>query len=56
MVDLNETRSGGLIMVSRNLSQHLKLGLGYNFTSFSDDLTDLDFDHKGTFLSITGAM
>jgi hypothetical protein len=22
----------------------------------SDDLTDLDFDHKGSFLSITGAM
>jgi predicted porin len=56
MVDLGEKRSGGLVMVSRSLGTHIKIGLGYNFTSFSDDLTDLDFDHKGTFLSLTGAM
>jgi hypothetical protein len=56
MVDLNERRSGALVVVSRSLGSHIKLGIGYNFTSFSDDLTDLNFDHKGTFLSFTGAM
>jgi hypothetical protein len=56
MVDLNEQRSGALLMVSRSLGSHIKVGVGYNFTSFSDDLTDLDFDHQGAFLSLTGAM
>jgi len=56
MVDLGEKRSGGLLVVSRRLGSHLKLGVGYNFTNFSDDLTDLSFDHGGTFLSITGAL
>jgi flagellar motor protein MotB len=56
MVDLHEQRSGGLVVVSRSLGSHIKLGAGYNFTSFSDDLTDLSFDHKGAFLSLTGAM
>jgi lipopolysaccharide assembly outer membrane protein LptD (OstA) len=56
MVDLNEQRSGALLMVSRSLGRHVKVGLGYNFTEFSDDLTDLSFDHQGAFLSLTGAM
>jgi len=56
MVDLNEQRSGALLMVSRSLGSHVKVGLGYNFTTFSDDLTDLTFDHQGAFLSLTGAM
>jgi hypothetical protein len=56
MVDLREQRTGALVVVSRSLGDHVKLGLGYNFTDFSDDLTDLDFDHQGAFLSLTGAM
>ena len=56
MVDLGEKRSGALVVVSRQLGDHVKLGIGYNFTNFSDDLTDLSFDHQGGFLSLTGAM
>ncbi len=56
MSDLNETRAGALAMVSRYLGKHLKLGLGYNFTDFSDDLTDLSYDHSGAFLSVTGTL
>ena len=29
-------------------------GVGYNFTDFSDDLTDFDYDHKGWFLNMVG--
>ena len=29
-------------------------GVGYNFTDFSDDLTDLSYDSKGFFLNLTG--
>jgi hypothetical protein len=56
MVDLGEQRSGALVVVSRSLGSHIKVGLGYNFTDFSEDLTDLNFDHQGAFLSLTGAM
>jgi len=56
MPDLNERRSGALATVSRYLGDHLKIGLGYNFTDFSEDLTDLSFDHHGVFLNLTGTM
>jgi hypothetical protein len=56
MPDLHDRRSGSLVVVSRYLNPHLKVGVGYNFTDFSDDLTDLSFDHAGTFVSITGAL
>jgi len=56
MPDLGERRRGALVVVSRSLGSQIKLGIGYNFTNFSDDLTDLNFDHQGAFLSLTGAM
>jgi flagellar motor protein MotB/predicted porin len=54
--DIGDRRSGGLLVISRYLNEHLKAGLGYNFTDFSDDLTDLSFDHRGVFLNLTGTM
>jgi hypothetical protein len=56
MPDLSDRRSGALVSLSRYLGRRMKAGLGYNFTDFSDDLTDLSFDHRGVFLSLTGAM
>ncbi len=56
MPDLNESRSGALLTISRYLGDHLKLGVGYNFTDFSEDLTDLSYDHHGFFLNLTGSM
>jgi hypothetical protein len=56
MADLNESRAGALATVSRYFGDHLKIGLGYNFTDFSEDLTDLSYDHHGVFLSLTGSM
>jgi len=56
MPDLSERRIGALTAVSYYLGDHLKLGLGYNFTDFSDDLTDLSFDNQGLFLNVTGSM
>jgi flagellar motor protein MotB len=56
MPDLDDRRSGSLVVISRSLGGHLKIGAGYNFTDFSDDLTDLSFDHRGVFVSLTGAM
>ena len=54
MVDLNEQRAGALVALSHYVGDHFKVGAGYNFTDFSDDLTDLDYDHKDLFLNLTG--
>ena len=55
MPDLDDKRSGTLVVVSRSLNEHFKVGAGYNFTDFSDDLADLSYDHRGVFLNLTGA-
>ena len=55
MPDLDEQRSGALVMLSWYVDDHFKVGVGYNFTDFSDDLTNLSFDHQGIFLNMTGA-
>uniref|UniRef100_UPI003564F0E3 transporter n=1 Tax=Actibacterium sp. TaxID=1872125 RepID=UPI003564F0E3 len=36
----------------RQVGQNLKLGAGYNFGRFSDDLTDLTLDDKGLFINL----
>jgi predicted porin len=54
--DVSDRKTGTLIVVSRSLGNHLKVGAGYNFAEFSDDLTDLSFDHGGVFLNMTGAL
>jgi flagellar motor protein MotB len=54
--DLDEKRSGALIAVYRYLGKHFKVGVGYNFTDFSEDLTDLSYEHQGAFLNMIGVM
>ncbi len=52
--EAESTRSGFLVGLSRHLGDNFKLGIGYNFTDFSDDLTQLDYDHKGWFVNALG--
>jgi flagellar motor protein MotB len=56
MPDLNQTRSGALVAVYRHLGKHVKAGLGYNFTNFSEDLTDMSFKSHGIFMNVVGSM
>jgi hypothetical protein len=42
------------IAIYRYLGEHLKVGVGYNFTDFSDDLTGLSYDHQGVFFNLIG--
>ena len=56
MPDLHDRRTGSVFVISRYLNKHVKFGVGYNFTDYSDDLTDLSFNHHGVFLNMTGAM
>jgi hypothetical protein len=49
--DITQTRSGALAAIYRYLGKNLKVGAGYNFTDFSDDLTDLKYNHRGVFFN-----
>jgi hypothetical protein len=51
----DSTREGWLLGVDRHIAERLRVGVGYNFTDFSDDLTRVDFDHRGWFLNVTGS-
>jgi uncharacterized repeat protein (TIGR01451 family) len=50
----SSNRQGWLVGVDRHLGDNFKVGVGYNFTEFSDDLTNLDYDLEGWFLNILG--
>lgn len=54
VVENDSARAGWLVGVDRHLGDNFRLGVGYNFTSFSDNLTVLDYDQKGWFLNVTG--
>jgi outer membrane protein OmpA-like peptidoglycan-associated protein len=54
--DIDQTRRGALAAVYRYFGKHFKAGVGYNFSDFSDDLTDLSYDHQGAFINLIGAM
>jgi lipopolysaccharide assembly outer membrane protein LptD (OstA) len=47
-----DTRRGALVALYRHLSNNIKLGAGWNFTDFSDDLTNLSYTHYGAFLNL----
>jgi hypothetical protein len=50
--NISQRRAGALTSIYRYIGPKMKVGVGYNFTAFSDDLTDLSFDHKGVFLNL----
>ncbi|MFP6630741.1 MAG: OmpA family protein, partial [Myxococcota bacterium] len=54
--DLDERRAGALLTIYRHLGDHFKVGVGYNFTDFSEDLTDLSYDHHGIFFNLVGSL
>ena len=50
----DDDKDGALLGVYRHVGKHMKVGAGYNFTDFNDDLTDNDYDSHGWFFDITG--
>ncbi len=54
VVQASDVRTGALLAVYRHIGNNLKLGGGYNFTDFSDDLTDLSYKSHGWFINIIG--
>lgn len=50
----SSVKQGALIEVDREFYDYVRLGLGYNFTDFDDDLESNDFDSGGPFVRMTG--
>ena len=49
--EAGDARAGFLLGVYRHVAQHVKLGAGYNFTNFSDNLTDMSYRSKGWYMN-----
>jgi outer membrane protein OmpA-like peptidoglycan-associated protein len=52
--ELKERKSGLLTAGYYHLNENFKAGLGYNFTDFSDNLTDLSYRSRGVFVNLLG--
>lgn len=48
------TDFGALVAIYRHFGNNFKVGVGYNFGRFSDDLRDVTFDDQGVFVNIIG--
>ena len=53
--DAGDAKAGALVGVYRHFNENVKLGVGYNFTDFSDDLTNLDYKSRGVFFNVVGS-
>ena len=47
---------GALAAIYRQLGDNMKIGAGYNFGIFSDDLRDLVHDDRGVFINVIGKL
>jgi len=52
--EAEQVNVGYLAGVYYHLNEQVKLGVGYNFSRFSDDLTDLTLDDEGIFVNLIG--
>lgn len=50
--DAGLSETGVLATIYRQVGPHAMIGLGYNFGTFSDDLTDLTTDDEGVFINL----
>lgn len=54
MPEAKTTDFGAVAAVYRHVGDNLKIGVGYNFGRFSDDLRDLTLNDRGVFLNVIG--
>ena len=47
-------KHGFLLGAYRHIGEHFKVGAGYNFTDFDDDLTNQDYESDGWFFDVVG--
>ena len=52
--ELETTRTGFAAGAWRHVGENFKVGVGYNFAEFSDDVADLTVDDAGVFVNVVG--
>ena len=52
--ETDDHRLGFLLGGYRHIGDHVKLGAGYNFTNYSDELTDVSYRSHGFFVNMLG--
>ncbi len=52
VLEAQDVKRGALLGVYRHIDENAKIGIGYNFTNFSDDLTNLNYRNKGFFINV----
>lgn len=50
----DSVKQGWLVGVDRDITNNFRVGVGYNFTDFSDDLSKFDYKYKGFFVNVVG--
>ena len=53
-VEAKDNKQGILLEATHELNNNTELGIGWNFTSYSDDLTNLSYTSQGPFVRMTG--
>lgn len=51
-VEEGGTKQGFLVTLDKDMGKNLRFGLGYNFTDFSSDLSQLSYKHNGAFVNL----
>ncbi|MFH0753506.1 MAG: hypothetical protein V2A70_02955 [Candidatus Omnitrophota bacterium] len=54
--EAQDQKSGVLLEAVHGMNDNMELGIGWNFTQFVDDLTDLDYTVQGPFIRMTGKL
>ncbi|NKB84680.1 hypothetical protein HED51_22630 [Ochrobactrum grignonense] len=54
MPEAGTTDYGALTAIYRHVGENFKVGVGYNFGNFSDDLRDFSLNDRGAFLNVIG--
>ena len=49
-----DAKSGWLAAIYRKVSANAKVGVGYNWTDYNDDLTHLNYNSRGWFVNVIG--
>lgn len=54
MPKIKQNNYGFVAGVYRHMNDNIKVGVGYNFGQFSDDISDLTLNDEGSFLNVIG--
>ncbi len=55
-VNAQESEMGLLLGIDYHLGNNFKVGAGYNFSNFNDDLINFNFNSQGWFLNVVGKL